>query len=110
MSFTELLTRTAVIHRKVPSGSGDYNAPAFTETTSSKPCYLEQLDRTEDASGRDTSAATHRAFFDPDVILSAIDTVVIDGTTYEVVGIPDIAFNARTGVAHHVEATLVEAE
>lgn len=111
MSFTELLTRTAIVHRKIPTATpGDYNAPTFIESTFTEPCYLEQIERSEDATGRDTSVGTHRAFFDPDVTLSPIDTVVIDGTTYDVVGTPDVAFSGRTGVPHHLEATLVEAE
>lgn len=110
MTFSALLTQTATIRHKAATATpGDYNAPTFTETTTTEPVYLEQLSRTEDAAGRDTVVGTHRAFFEATVTLAAIDTVVIAGITYEVVGPPDVVFNPRLGTAHHIEATLVEA-
>lgn len=109
MSYELLLTRTATVIHRVPTGTTDkYNAPAWTETTVTVPCYVEPIGADEDTVARDTVTEALRGFFMPDLALSAHDIVVIEGTRYEVVAAPARDFNARTGEAHHREALLAE--
>jgi hypothetical protein len=111
VSYALLLTRTATIHHRSADGTPDgYNMPSIQETTTTANVYLEQASRTEDANGRDTAVSTLRCFFDAGVALTHEDIVVIDDVQYLVMGTPDVAFSARTGTAHHIEATLTEVE
>lgn len=111
MSLVALLRRTATIHhRAVGAPTGEYNAPAITETVEEVRIYVEQASRTEDSASRETSSESLRAIFEPGVRLGPLDTVEVAGVTYEVVGIPAEAYSARNGQLHHIEASLAREE
>lgn len=106
MPLANLLTRTVTI--LTPGTTTDrYNnivADWTAPTERSARAWFAQQTSTEDHTQRDAQVTEGTATFAPDVGLSASDRVVVDGATYEVVGVPNVAWTPRG--PHHVEAHL----
>jgi len=100
-----LLTQTVTIKRRTASTPDIYNQPTWTESSTDVPAYVEPIGATEAGV---VGVGTHRAFFKPDTAISAEDLVVVDGTPFEVLGIPGRQPNFLTGAIDHIEVYLVE--
>lgn len=108
MSFDSLLTQTAIIKHRAQSGTADaYNTPAWVESATTAPTYVSSPSATEVGPA---AVGMHRALFAPDVAIDADDLIVVDGTTYEVVGIPRKKWNPRAALSHHITVELVEVQ
>lgn len=107
MSLAQLLDRTATIRRRSVVDVDDYGNDVWgTTTVEVVPCYLEQTGTTEELVGRHTLVADHLLIVPAGSRLDQDDTVVVDGTEFHVVGLPDRVHNPRTRRTVHVEAQL----
>lgn len=108
MSFRDLLVREATVIQpgetqdRYGSRQPDWSAPALENT---ERCWLNQQGSTEDrAGGRDAVIVDAIYFAEPGSAVTAASRVIVDGTTYEVVGRPRSAWTPRG--EHHIEADL----
>lgn len=79
-------------------------------TTSSAPCWCEQLTALELTAGRDVNVLHWRMFMPPDAVIGASSTVVVDqypGLTFSVDGVPWRAIIPIDNVASHIEVLMV---
>lgn len=109
MSVDALLTRPATL-RRVHAGDDvdEYNAPIAEASSASVWTAVQQISRSEDSLQRDTGTATHLGFLAAGTAVDMTDQLIVDGSTYEVVGPPRIVHNDRTGMISHIEVTLAE--
>ncbi len=106
MTFQALLSHQADVIHIGDIGTDRFNNPERGETSrdSDVPCRIEQLSVEELTLQRDSSGATHRAFFLVTQELGPFDQVERDDVLYEVTGPPRIEWNATS--PHHIEAML----
>lgn len=111
MTITQLLTQTVTIERRGPSGVDDYGNPVqvVTETTDLLG-YVEQL-ATQSGHGEvtnDRHVANEAALLvvPAGTVFDAGDTVVIEGTRWQIYGPPRSARRPSSNVEHHVEAEI----
>lgn len=69
--------------------------------------YLEPIAETIHLDQADTLVITHQVILPPQILLTADDTIVVDGVSYRVIEALHVS-NARTGIDHHVEGKVVE--
>lgn len=106
MLFTTFLARTVTI--LTPGSTTDrYNNTVLdwaAPTSRNAKAWFAQQTASEDHAQRDAQVTEGTATFSADVGLTPSDRVLIDSTTYEVVGQPHIAWTPRG--PHHVEVRL----
>lgn len=107
--FTKLLNRTCVIKSRSASLTGAIDAfgnEVPDEVTVNTVCELQQRQRREHDQEGEVADDLWDCFFLPGTVLKTGDEVLVGGLAYEVVGTPWSAINPRSGVAHHIEASL----
>lgn len=103
MSLTTLLAQIATVITMGSTGHDAYNNPTFGETSRADyPCRIQETAATEIVIGRDTVVSDLILFLPPEAVISAVDRVVVDGVTYEVLGTPNPVWGG-TGL-DHIEA------
>lgn len=108
--FTALLDRTATVTRPTVVSYDDYGnqTVSFSAIYTDVPCRFSEGgsgrpgSSGESLDDRDTLVRTGTVFFDPDVELTFLDKIIIDGETWEVTGSP-VLLHGRSG-PHHTEA------
>ena len=75
-----------------------------TKTIQSNPARLEQTDATEITVGRSTEISNWSLLLPPLTAVQPQSTVVVDGATFEVIGLPEV-HHTPSG-PHHVQARL----
>lgn len=108
MTFEALLSETATITHVGEGPADEYNMPTPAETTSEEPTFLEPIGGSEDTVLRSTGVADGRAYFLPTVTLSKNDRIEVAGRVFECVEPPEVFFNPRLGVVHHIEVLVKE--
>lgn len=98
--------RTATIRRRI--GTRDaYGNEVWEERTSSEtPAELQQTSTLEFQADRETLVTDLLLLLPPEADLEATDLLAIDGTTYEVVGLPNAVWHPWAGTLDHHEAHL----
>jgi hypothetical protein len=71
--------------------------------------YLEPTGETIHLNESDTLITTHQVVLPPGIELTADDTLVVAGVSYRVIEALHVS-NARTGIEHHVEASVLEVQ
>jgi len=79
-----------------------WGSPTEVDTLTEALCYYRQDASTDSDEGGTTTDQTLTIFLAPDVQMSDVDAVVLDGVEYEVVGEPDRELNARLGKVNHL--------
>lgn len=106
MSLASLLTRSVTI--LTPGTTTDrYHNDVLdwaSATEASAKAWVSQASAAEDHDHRDATVTTLAATFAADAPLTPQSRVVVDGQTYEVVGVPNVAYTPRG--AHHTECQL----
>lgn len=107
MSIHRLLKQDVTVQRYA-AGSEDAwgNTAASYSTTVDYKGFVEQVVAEEISVGRETRVSDWRLILPPGATLDALDRVVVNGVTFEVVGPPHTVFNPRTGKNAQVEARL----
>lgn len=106
MSVTALLIRQVTILRadettdRYGNAVLDWSTPTETPTKG----WMAQSSSTEDTDRRDAAVSTWTLVLGPDEDVTAADRVAVDGTVYELLGAPNVAWSRRG--PHHIEATL----
>lgn len=109
----KLLVLPCTIKRVVVADESDaYGEQAETVTEVSSYCWIDQHHSREGKAGmppdqQEVQQDIWLGFFLADVALTALDRVTVQGTTYEVSGVPWAITDPFTGDVHHVEATLI---
>jgi hypothetical protein len=107
VTLTALLSQSATIVRRSPSGTtDDYGNDIPDETTEDVECYLEQRQRDEDDLSGEVSESEYLLIVPAGTVLDTGDEVIVNELAYEMVGAPWEAWNARTGQVGHIEATV----
>lgn len=102
-----LINRNCTIIRRSPSGSEDaFGNETSTETSVATVCDLQQQRADERGAQGETSDDQWIAFLLAGIVIKTADTLVVDGTEYEVIGDPWHAKNPRTQSESHVEVRL----
>lgn len=106
MSFAALLGQEVTIVRAAASVDryNDVSADWSSATRTVVHGRLQQTDTVEVAVGRDTVIADWVLFLPAGTDVLPSDRVEVDGATFEVVGLPNVAHTPRG--PHHVEARL----
>lgn len=111
MTLTQLLTRTVTIERRGPSGVDDYGNPVQVVTSSATVLgYVEQTAADENTNDRHVASESALLVVLAGTELDAGDTVVVDGTRWQVAGPPWSVRRPGPNVEHHVEALLRRAD
>lgn len=106
MSVNRMMTRTATILRRVPSGERDRYNNELTELVEDEVrCALQQQSRTEHEDRGEVSDTRWNLFLPYGTLLATGDAVEVDGDRYEVVGEPWIAKEGSRSL-WHVAATV----
>lgn len=107
MSFASLLDKTCTTQRPTSTRGALGTALTYAENLTGVACRLQQASAKElgtPAEGLSNLAVQHSLWVEIDTDIVATDRVVIDGVTYEVVGVdPDVA-----GAGHHMQLALLE--
>lgn len=107
MPLFALLNRTCtIVHSSTSDDTDAYGNPVPGETVTDVACELQQVQRTEPAGHGELSRTDWLLILPASTLLATGDQVLVDGEAYEVTGDPWRARNPRTGLEHHVEATL----
>lgn len=110
MSLTGLLTRSGTILSRTAGTATDVYGNATSGTTSVPvSCEIQQLRRSEPGEAGEFSVTEWVGFFPTGTVIDTGDALVVDGSTYEVVGDPWDA-DSGTAAVHHVEASLKKAQ
>lgn len=114
--FADLLNRECVITQRSFDGAEDRDGNiTATVTTATTVCELQQQHRAETVGTRNQGAPPDRgevAVSDWLLIVPAgtdlrhVDSVTVDGETFELIGEPWAARNPRTATESHIEATV----
>ncbi len=72
----------------VEDARGNETRDGYTSATYE--CALQQTDSTEITNGQSTEVSNWRCVFFPEADVDAEDVLAIDGTTYEVIGPPEL--------------------
>lgn len=106
MSFDGLLTQTVALLEPAADTDDDGNPVDDwgSATSTDSKGLLQQTSAIEVTLGRDTVISDWLLFLPADAAVDAVARVVVDGSTFEVVGRPDLVRTPR-GV-HHVEVRL----
>jgi head-tail adaptor len=110
MSYDALLIHTVTIRNLVnPSTTSDrYGNDTYTTTDVSEKARIQQLSADEILADRNTRVSSHRIFLKSNSAITVFSTVLWNGRTFDVTGVPNVV-DGRTG-PHHIEATLTERE
>lgn len=112
MPISDLLTLPCTITRRtIPNPAtvdADGNA-VVAESTATTVCELQQQRRDEDSDRGEVGAETWLLILPAGTAIGLADSVTADGHNYEVTGKPWPSRNPRTGIAHHIEATVKRA-
>lgn len=84
----------------------DYGKPLVQEDSTETVCYLEQRQRSEDASAGETSSSDWLAVFREDEDVNTASALIVDGVIYEFVGAPWPVRDPELDVVSHIEATV----
>lgn len=110
MNVVRMLTRDFTVIDVEDTGMRDEFGDATEQTTPAGPfkCWLSQTARTEETANADTQAQTWDLYLEAaaDGHVDGSSRGTVDGVTYELVGPPWPARNARTGRLEYVEATV----
>jgi len=106
VSLDSLLTQTVTIVRAGTATSryGDTAKDWTTSTSTTTRGWISQRGSDEDPANREAEIGTWVLFVGPDETITGRDRVIWNGTTFEVVGPPTLAYTPR-GLHHH-EVTL----
>lgn len=106
MSLRTLMNRPCtIVYRDTGTETDDYGDPVVTETTVETSCELQQKTREEPPLEGETSVTEWNVYFwDISLELYTADALIVDGDTYELVGIPWVADSGSSAV-RHIEAT-----
>lgn len=104
MTPDHLMTLTGTLTRVTQAGAvDDYGDPTEQTTTETVACWLYETpgsERTAEANWQERVAQVWLpAATDP----TGLDRIAVNGTAWQFVAPPRVCFNARTGVASHVE-------
>lgn len=109
MTPDHLLTETATVTERTPTGSRDgYGNVLTANATRTAPCWHEPvlIATTENTVGGDIREETWTLFLPAGDPLAGTDAVTIDGVSFEVIGGPAPWRNPRTAEFVYVQATL----
>lgn len=108
MPIADLLNRPLTIIRRTDSGDTDeFGNEIPDETMVDDLGALQQMQRKEPTDAGELSAATYTLFLAAGTVIDTGDAVIVGDSTYELVGDPSRVYNERTGIEHHVKATVV---
>lgn len=103
--------RTVTIVHRAPAVEPDrYGAKPLTETSREpSAAFRQQSTASEDHADRDTRVTTWDYQLPPTVTITALDLIEDDGTTFEIVGDPELVEHPWAGADDHWElrATVV---
>lgn len=109
LRIRRLLTMTATV-TTIATGDEDPfgDAVAVAGSATTWPCWIGQVQRTEDTANTERTAEVWQAYFPAEAAgtITARDRVTVDGAEYELDGPPWDVTNPRTGTRTHVVATL----
>lgn len=106
MSYAALLAQTVTI-TTVATGPVDvYGNPTYPTTTTTSLGRLDQVQTVERVNDRDVTVTRDVLFLPADAVVTAKDTVEVDGRTFQVDGTPSKVWG-RSAV-HHLEVPLRE--
>lgn len=105
MSISILMNQTCtVITRESSADRDDYGDEIREEVATSTVCELQQTSSTEP--GDEVAETSFRVFLPAATTIDQDDSIVIDGHTYEVTGVPDLLRNPRTKLDSHIEVAV----
>lgn len=109
MTLAGLLNEPVTIHRRTPALTRDIYGNLEEGDTSTFPtvAYLEQQTATEILVDRETYVSDWKGYLLAGTPIAGRDLIVdAAGVTYEVIGLPDTAYNPRTRADSHVVVNL----
>jgi hypothetical protein len=107
MSLANLLTLpVAIVHREASGVLDEFGNDVPTEMLTQTVGELQQVKREEPATEGEVAVTTWDLFLPAATAIATGDAVIAGGAIYEVIGDPWDARSPRTGLPHHVEASL----
>jgi hypothetical protein len=105
VSLTALMNQACtVIRRETSVDRDDYGDEIREEVATATVCELQQTSSTEP--GDEVAETSFRVFLPATTNIDQDDSIVIDGHTYEVTGVPDLVRNPRTKADSHIEVAV----
>lgn len=104
--FEQLLQPCTLITRAPSGETDDYGDDVIEEDEVETVCAIQQRDRREPGDAGENSISDWIGFFLAGEMLDTASAVEQDGRKFEFVGEPWPVINHRTGVVHHIEASL----
>ena len=111
MSVESLMTKPVTLITRAATGAEDeWGSPVMGETRHATHCHVSQQYTTDQDLGSVTVVAETMVLYLPARTgLGPYDAVELDNESYEVVGEPKEAWNARLGQVNHIRVTVRKA-
>lgn len=97
-----------LVHR-IPAAADATGRPAYTTSVSTVYGAYRHRQAVDRLDAGLVVIDEWTAYLQPDATVAVGDTVIVDGSTFEVVSAPFPAFNHRIGAVHHQEVRLRKA-